>query len=66
MENYIVCEKRGNQPRIHVEICRHRCKDAEACQAFQGYMKTNLSETVIEGADAVSLQQTDTVSTRAA
>ncbi|NVL89765.1 MAG: hypothetical protein HWN69_02045 [Desulfobacterales bacterium] len=65
MENYIVCEKRGNQPRIHVEICRHRCKDAGACRAFRNYMN-NLSETVIEGADAVSLQQTDTVSTRAA
>ena len=39
MENYIVCEKRGNLPRIHVKICQHRCEHAQACQAFQDYVK---------------------------
>ena len=39
MENYIVCEKRGNLPRIHVKICQHRCEHAKACQALQDYMK---------------------------
>lgn len=66
MENYIVCEKRGSQPRIHVEICRHRCKDAGACLSLQDYMKTHLSETVVKSTDVISLQQTDTVSTKAA
>ena len=39
MDNYIICEKRGNLPRIHVKICRHRCEHAHSCQAFQDYVK---------------------------
>jgi len=39
MDNYIVCERRSNLPRIHVEICRHRCEHAQTCQAFQEYVK---------------------------
>lgn len=40
MENYVVCEKKGSHPRIHVEICRRRCKDAGNCLAFQDYLQT--------------------------
>ena len=66
MENYIVCEKKGNQSRIHVEICRARCKNAEMCLAFQDYIKNCLAETVIKSPDVMSLAQEDMVSTRAA
>ncbi len=38
MQDYIVCEKRGNHPRIHVKICSHRCQETETCEAFQDYM----------------------------
>jgi hypothetical protein len=39
MDNYIICEKRSNLPRIHVKICQHRCEHAKDCQAFQDYVK---------------------------
>ncbi|MBW1740159.1 MAG: hypothetical protein JRJ42_03370 [Deltaproteobacteria bacterium] len=66
MENYIVCEERANHSRIHVQICRHRCKNAETCQAFQDYIKTHPAETVVQGPDAVSLPQENLVPPRAA
>ncbi len=44
MQNYIICEKKGNLPRINVQICEHRCKYSIMCQTFQDYMKDNISE----------------------
>ncbi len=66
MENYIVCEKRANQSRIHVKICQYRCKDAETCRAFRDYVKTHPTETVVKGPDMASLLQADMLSPRAA
>lgn len=51
MQNYIVCEKRGSLPRIHVKICQYRCEHAKTCQAFQEYMKAQApAEMVIRPA----------------
>jgi hypothetical protein len=47
MDNYIICEKRGNLPRIHVKICQHRCEHAKACEAFQDYMKAKASAEMV-------------------
>jgi hypothetical protein len=66
MENYIVCEKRANQSRIHVKICRDRCEDSETCQAFQGYMETHPAEKTVRSSDAVSWSPEDLVSSTAA
>ena len=66
MENYIVCEKRANQSRIHVKICRDRCKDSKACKAFQDYMETYPAEKIVRSPDAVSWSQENLVSSTAA
>lgn len=47
MQDYLVCERRGNHPRIHVKICQHRCEHAKACQALQDYMKAKASAEMI-------------------
>lgn len=52
MRDYIVCEKRGNLPRIHVKICQLRCKEANTCEAFQNHLKTDIPDEVVAGAAA--------------
>lgn len=47
MQNYIICEKKGNLPRINVKICEHRCNHSKVCQAFQDFMKANTSEKTL-------------------
>ncbi len=66
MENYIVCEKRANQSRIHVKICQDRCKNADTCQAFQDYMVTNPADKMVRSSEAVSWSQETLVSSTAA
>jgi len=55
MQGYIVCEKKGNFPRIHVKICQQRCQDANTCKAYQDFMKTHLPEDVVVVANASGL-----------
>ena len=57
MENYIVCEKRANQSRIHVKICQYRCENAETCQAFQDYINTHSADKVVRSPESPSLPQ---------
>lgn len=66
MENYIVCEKRANQSRIHVRICQDRCENAETCQAFQDYMVTHPAEKMARSSDTVSWSHKTLVSPTAA
>ena len=66
MENYIVCEKRANQSRIHVKICQERCKDSVACKSFQDYMKTYPAEKIVGSSEAVSWSQKNLVSSTVA
>ena len=40
MQDYVVCERRGNYPRIHIKICEQRCEFTETCEAFQEYFRT--------------------------
>jgi len=57
MEDYIVCEKKASQPRIHVKICQHRCNEIDACQTFQDYMRSRPADETVEGSDAASLSR---------
>jgi hypothetical protein len=44
MEQYLICEKRGNLPRIHVKICECRCPDTRSCPAFKAYLEARSTE----------------------
>lgn len=61
MENYIICEKKANQPRIHVKICQHRCNDIDTCQAFQDYIRSCPADETVKGSDAASLSQENVI-----
>jgi hypothetical protein len=66
MENYIVCEKRANQSRIHVKICQDRCENAETCQAFQDYIMNHSAKKMARSSETVSWSQETLVSSTAA
>ena len=55
MRDYIVCEKRGNLPRIHVKICQLRCKEADTCEAYQDHLKSNAPDEILAKATVTEL-----------
>jgi len=34
MPDYIVCQKKRNNPRMDIRICESRCPQREACKEF--------------------------------
>ena len=44
MEQYLICDRRGNRPRIHVKICEHRCQHTDHCPAYKAYRKTQVAD----------------------
>ncbi|NVM21552.1 MAG: hypothetical protein HWN68_07215 [Desulfobacterales bacterium] len=52
MKDYVVCENKGNRPRIHVKICWHRCKKSEGCKVFQEYMKARAADEMVISSSA--------------
>ncbi len=55
MQDYVVCEKRGNFPRIHVKICQQKCKDFNTCEAFQSHAQANAPDEVVVGQASADL-----------
>ena len=66
MENYIVCEKRANQSRIHVKICQYRCENSKTCQAFQDYLNTGSGDKTLGDGKPPSFPQKHIVPRKAA
>ena len=40
MSDYIVCQKKRNNPRMNVRICQHKCTEKEDCQEYISHSKT--------------------------
>lgn len=36
--SYLVCDKRKGSPKIHVEVCRRKCKLAEECKTYKEFV----------------------------
>jgi hypothetical protein len=47
MQDYIVCERRGSHPRIHVKICEHRCEHVETCLNYLNYKKNYVGNGLV-------------------
>jgi hypothetical protein len=41
--SYLVCDKRKGNPKIHVEVCRRKCKLVQECKSFKEFT-TNLEK----------------------
>ena len=37
MPDYIVCQKKRNNPRMDVRICERRCSQKEECKEYLAY-----------------------------
>jgi len=35
--SYLICDKRKGSPKIHVEVCRRKCKLIQECKAYKEF-----------------------------
>ncbi len=36
--SYLVCDKRKGSPKIHVEVCRRKCKLLNECKSYKEFV----------------------------
>ena len=36
--SYLVCDKRKGSTKIHVEVCRRKCKSVQDCKTYKEYV----------------------------
>jgi len=36
--SYLVCDKRKGCPKIHVEVCRRKCKLVQECKTYKEHV----------------------------
>ncbi len=39
--SYLVCDKRKGSPKIHVEVCRRKCKLIQECKTYKEFVDTS-------------------------
>lgn len=39
--SYIICNKRKGSPKIHVEVCRRKCKFLNECKVYKEFMNNS-------------------------
>jgi hypothetical protein len=38
--SYLTCDKRKGSPKVHVEVCKRKCKLVEECKAYKGFVSS--------------------------
>jgi hypothetical protein len=36
--SYVICDKRKGSPKIHVEVCRRKCKLIQECKTYKEFV----------------------------
>ena len=36
--SYLICDKRKGSPKVHVEVCRRKCKLLCECKAYKEFV----------------------------
>ena len=36
--SYLVCDKRKGSPKIHIEVCRRKCKEVHECKTYKEFV----------------------------
>ena len=36
--SYLVCEKRKGSPKIHIEVCRRKCRLVNECKRYKEFV----------------------------
>ncbi len=42
--SYLVCDKRKGSPKVHVEVCRRKCKEMNKCKTYKDFDRDNLEK----------------------
>lgn len=41
--SYVTCEKRKGSQKVHIEVCRRKCKLTQECKTYKDFL-TNLEK----------------------
>jgi hypothetical protein len=36
--SYLICDKRKGSPKIHIEVCKRKCKLVHECKTFKEFV----------------------------
>lgn len=36
--SYLICDKRKGSPKIHIEVCRRKCKLVQECKTYKEFV----------------------------
>jgi len=36
--SYLICDKRKGSPKIHIEVCRRKCKLLQECKTYKEFV----------------------------
>ena len=36
--SYLICDKRKGSPKIHIEVCRRKCKLIQECKTYKEFV----------------------------
>ena len=57
MSNYIVCQKKRNNPRMDIRICRKKCDIKDECAEYKSSIDImSKNEAALQGESVESLQ----------
>lgn len=37
--SYVICDKRKGSPKIHIEVCRRKCKLLSECKTYKEFVE---------------------------
>jgi len=38
--SYLICDKRKGSPKVHVEVCRRKCKSVQECKTYKEFVSS--------------------------
>ncbi len=38
--SYLICDKRKGSPKIHIEVCRRKCKLVQECKTYKEFINS--------------------------
>ena len=44
MNNYVVCQKKRNSPRLNVRICQEKCPLKDECKEYMAYIEVSTGQ----------------------
>ncbi len=39
--SYLICDKRKGSPKIHIEVCKRKCKQIQECKTYKEFVENS-------------------------